>query len=221
VTRPQSPTLARPRSWHGLVLAGGASSRFGRDKAFARVGGVRLIDRALASLADAEAISVMIGSHERLTATAAALPQGIAAVVDDHPGQGPLAALATAASRHRGAWLAVLAVDLPLVPRAWWPLLAERHVAGAAAVVPRDASGRWEPLAALYHGSLADDLASVVGDPAQRALGFQGWLSSLLRQGRVVAVDEAAGPEGALLNVNSRDDAQRVERLLAAPGTGT
>ncbi len=199
-----------------MVLAGGASRRFGSDKVFARVGSLRLIDLALASLADADGVTVMIGSPERLAATASVLPQGVTALADEHPGRGPMAGLATAAAHHRTSWIALLAVDLPLVPSSWWSHLASRHRPGALAIVPRDANGRWEPLAALYHGSLAAELAAALesGDPAR--LRLQDWLDDLESRGLVAAVDAAEAPAGALSNVNRRDDADRVAAVLRA-----
>jgi molybdenum cofactor guanylyltransferase len=207
-----------PERWHGVVLAGGAARRFGRDKVFATVGGRRLIDAALASLARSDGRSVLLGTRERADAVANRLPDGVDALPDDHPGHGPMGGLATALARHPDGWTAVLAADLPLVPTGWWPWLAGQHVAGAAAIVPRDQRGRWEPLAALYHGSLGAALTTAVasGDPAR--LGFQRWLDALATDGRVEAVDPTPMGPSALLNVNRPEDAAEVERLLAAPG---
>ncbi|MFN2323782.1 MAG: NTP transferase domain-containing protein, partial [Trueperaceae bacterium] len=50
---PAAPTARAPTSWHGAILAGGASRRFGQDKAFAVVAGRRMIDAATAALAGA------------------------------------------------------------------------------------------------------------------------------------------------------------------------
>jgi len=206
--------VGAPKRWHGVVLAGGAARRFGRDKVFVTVGGRRLIDAALASLARSDGRSVLLGTRERADAVADQLPRGVDALPDDHPGHGPMGGLATALARHPDGWTAVLAADLPLVPADWWPWLAEQHVERAAAIVPRDERGRWEPLAALYHGSLGAPLSGAVasGDPAQ--LGFQRWLDGLAAHGRVAAVDAAAMGPSALLNVNRPEDAAEVERLL-------
>lgn len=203
-----------PTAWHGAILAGGASRRFGRDKAFAVVAGRRMIDAAVDALAGATTRVALVGSPERAAAIAAALPRGVPPLPDDAPGRGPLAGLATALARYPGAWVALLAVDLPNVPPAWWAHLAAHHRPGAAAVVPRSADGRWEPAAALYHGSLAAEAAAAVAAGDGRTLGFQGWLDVLAAAGRVAAVPTAALPSGALTNVNRPEDAAALEGAL-------
>ena len=200
------------------MLAGGAARRFGRDKVFATVGGRRLVDAALASLARSDGRSVVLGTRERSRAVADQLPRGVDAIPDDHPGHGPMGGLATALARNPGGWTAVLAADLPLVPAAWWPWLADQHVDGALAIVPRDERGRWEPLAALYHGSLAPALSGAVASGDAARLGFQRWLRELDAEGRVAAVDPSPMGPRALLNVNRPEDAAEVERLLATDG---
>lgn len=206
--------VSPPVSWHGVILAGGVARRFGRDKVFACVGGRRLIDMAYASLAAADGVSVLLGTPERASAAAPLLPAGTVAFADDHPGHGPMGGLASALGRRPDRWAAALAADLPLVPAEWWSWLADQHRDGAVAVVPRDDRGRWEPLAALYHGSLAAELGALMatGDRAQLAL--HPYLDGLEEAGRVVIADPAAMHASALLNVNQPDDAAEAARLL-------
>ncbi len=207
-----------PTAWHGAILAGGASRRFGQDKAFAVVAGRRMIDAAAAALAGADSRVALVGSTERLATIADELPPGVAPLVDDVPGRGPLAGLATALRHHPDAWLALLAVDLPNVPPDWWAGLAAHHRPGAAAVVPRASDGRWEPTAALYHGSLAREAAAAVAAGDGPTLGFQGWLDALHGAGRAVAVPPEALPAGALTNVNRPEDAAAIERTRGRDG---
>ncbi|MFN2323781.1 MAG: molybdenum cofactor guanylyltransferase, partial [Trueperaceae bacterium] len=110
------------------------------------------------------------------------------------------------------AWVALLAVDLPNVPPDWWASLAAHHRPGAAAIAPRSADGRWEPTAALYHGSLASEAAAAVAVGDGPTLGFQGWLDALETAGRAVAVPTEALPAEALTNVNRPEDAAAIER---------
>lgn len=207
-----------PERWHGVILGGGASRRFGRDKVLEVIGGRRLLDAALASLADADGCSVVLGTRERTASLAGLLPEGVEAFPDDAPGRGPMGGLATALARRPDDWSAVLAVDLPLVPPAWWPWLAAQHVPGRAAVVARDSRGRWEPLAALYHGSLAAALTAAVETGERGRLGFQRWLEALHADRLVTPVDAAAMGAQVLLNVNRPEDAAAVRRLLGAGG---
>jgi len=207
--------VVEPSLWHGVIVAGGASRRFGSDKVFTALAGRRLIDVAIDALADAQRISVLLGSPERVEAVAGQLPVGCEALADDRPGCGPIGGLVTALRRHRDGWSALLAADMPLVPRSWWRWLAGHYQPGCSAIVPRSTGGRWEPLAALYHGSLADDLTAVIdsGDPKQLAL--HRWLDALDERGLIVAVDPGDAAATVLANVNRTSDAALVERLLA------
>lgn len=71
----------------GAVLAGGRSSRFGSDKALARIDGERLIDRAVAALAPHCDAVVVIGRDDPDHACAPDWPE---------PDRGPLGGLAGA-----------------------------------------------------------------------------------------------------------------------------
>ena len=76
----------------GAVLAGGASSRMGTDKAFIEIEGESMVARAVGALraAGAESTLVVGGNAARLGAS------GLDAVPDRYPGQGPLGGVITA-----------------------------------------------------------------------------------------------------------------------------
>lgn len=76
----------------GAVLAGGASSRMGTDKAFVEIGGVPMVVRAVEALRAAGPAPVLVvgGDRERLNAL------GLDAVEDRYPGAGPLGGVITA-----------------------------------------------------------------------------------------------------------------------------
>ena len=76
----------------GAVLAGGASSRMGTDKAFIEMAGEPMVLRAVDALraAGAEPTLVVGGDAARLAAL------GLDNVPDRYPGQGPLGAVITA-----------------------------------------------------------------------------------------------------------------------------
>ena len=76
----------------GAVLAGGASSRMGSDKAFIEIGGVPMVVRAAEALRAAGAAPVLVvgGDGVRLNAL------GLDALGDLFPGEGPLGGVITA-----------------------------------------------------------------------------------------------------------------------------
>jgi molybdopterin-guanine dinucleotide biosynthesis protein A len=123
----------------GVVLAGGSSSRMGRDKALLAAGGGSLPALAARRLAGVCAEVAVADRGRGLLPGLPSLPDG--------PGRGPAAGILGAAAVYPDRRLLVLACDLPQVPA---DLLAE--LAGPAApdwVVPRWREGL-EPLCALY-----------------------------------------------------------------------
>ncbi len=206
--------------WRGTpvaaaVLAGGVGRRFGADKARALVAGTRLVDRALAATAAFDPVWVVAGEPARAAALAPLLPDPDRVVPDDAPGAGPIGGIATALRLAGRRWVAVLAVDLPLVDVTWWTALMaaadaapEAATAHPLAVAARGPEGRWEPLAALYHG----DLAPLAAEHA--APGGDRSLRRFLAAAGAQAIAYAALPPdaiAALHNVNTREDAAAVE----------
>jgi len=130
----------------GLVLAGGKSSRFGSNKAFAEIDGTALIQRVADLFAG-------LFSHTLLSTNTPELYRhlGLPMVADRYPGDGPLAGIHAAMSDTRHQWLLVVACDMPLLRKSFLQCMMKKAVASSVdAIVPR-VNGRAEPLCALYH----------------------------------------------------------------------
>lgn len=138
-------------SFSAVLLAGGRSSRMGRDKALLPAGETVLWQRQWALLANAGAGDCWLSAREDQTW----VPAGIAVVRDGIADAGPLAGIAAALEKMRGTHLLVLAVDLPRMEAAWFEKLKTVCAPGVGAVGWRD--GFFEPLAAIYPRELALD----------------------------------------------------------------
>jgi molybdopterin molybdotransferase len=146
------------RPLRAIVLAGGASRRLGVDKPEQRVGGRRLLDVALAAVADADTV-VVVGPPRRV-------PDGVTVLREDPPGCGPVAALAAglAALPDGPADIAVLAADLPrITPAAVAALAAARGDAPVAVAV--DDTGCTQYLAAVWDSTAL--AAALVAAPSR------------------------------------------------------
>ena len=126
----------------GLLLTGGASRRLGVDKATLLLDGDRLVDRVARVLAGIATTVVEVGPGY----------SSFAAVREEPPGSGPLAALAAGAAALQARGLGtsavlVLAVDLPFVDAALLAWLASHPAPGT--VVPV-VDGFPQPLCARY-----------------------------------------------------------------------
>jgi molybdopterin-guanine dinucleotide biosynthesis protein A len=194
-----------PPPFSAAVLAGGASRRYGRDKATAPYHGRPLAVRVLASLAAAE---------ERFLVAPRPYPQlGAPTIPDRIVGAGPLAGVHAALRHARYDWVAVAACDLPGLTPALWQLLLTRAW-GCDAVAFIDDNGRLEPLAALYHRRLlpAVDTALAAGERApHRVLRSAHTRLLPARSARVVAGVRA------LVNLNRPGDAGRPNRRPKRP----
>jgi len=111
----------------GFVLAGGQSSRMGRDKAFLSLGGRPLIAHALSILCEAGLPAAIAGvlpdrstSTGQITGTNPQANGALAAfapiVEDSQPGFGPLAGICAALAAVATRYAVFLPVDLPLLP---------------------------------------------------------------------------------------------------------
>lgn len=98
--------ITSPPPFAGLVLAGGASSRMGEDKACLNWQGRTLLDHAMARLAEAGADPVLVSGDR----------PGRDSIPDAEPGRGPLGGLLTVLQERPGLGdriLAVTPVDSP------------------------------------------------------------------------------------------------------------
>ncbi len=151
--------LSTPASVNGYVMAGGASRRFGSDKAIVKFDGRTLLLR-MCTLVEAAADAV------RVVAPAGRYSdQGVSLVQDRWPDQGPLGGIITAlrATAESGAgyeWNLILSCDMPFLKSEWLKYLAARALASdAEVVVPRSAYGL-EPLCACWRTAAANSLQS-------------------------------------------------------------
>ena len=149
------------------ILAGGRSSRFGRDKALepfpSEPGRETLLARVLRRLAPLARRRVVVRA-----APLADLPAGVEQFADPNPGGGPLVALASlfrARAAHR--WF-VAPCDSPwLEPELYARLVAELRDAPAAVAW---CEGRCEPLVSLFAPSGASALAAIAEQSPRLAL---------------------------------------------------
>ena len=140
-----------------FILAGGASSRMGREKALIELAGEPMALR-LANLLEPLAEQVtLIGAAARFVE----LPLRV--VPDDEPGLGPLGGIATALRVSRQEWNLVLGCDLPFLTAEWLQYLIGRAASAADAVLPVGERGHFEPLCAMYRRSCGAPIAAALG----------------------------------------------------------
>lgn len=145
-----APPVA-PLAAEAFVLAGGRSTRMGKDKALIRLSGQPLIEIALEKL---RAPQLCLSRAPRVAGSRPDLASYAPVVDDIHPGCGPLSGIEAALAASTHPLNLVLPVDLPFVPAkflAW--MLHRAAITGAWVTFPR-VNGLAQPLCAVYHRGL-------------------------------------------------------------------
>ena len=179
----------------GVITAGGQSRRFQSDKALAVLDGLTLLERVAASLNGATH-KILIAPLNKYMLT------GWEVVLDDRPGEGPLAGLETALKQAGTDWVAFAGVDMPRLDSTYWGVLLNARTPDVQAVQALHPQRGPQPLAALYHVSLLPDLTRRL-DAGERRL-------------RTAAPPERTAvvsglPERYFLNVNTLDDLKGIK----------
>ena len=182
-------TAPQPRC--GVLLAGGAGTRFGgAAKGLIQLGTERVADGPLRALA-AVCGDVVIAAND--PAAASWFPAR-RVVRDRVAGLGALGALETALRAAGGRIVVVCAWDMPFVTAAILAQLAAVVEAGASCCVPMHIDGQLEPLCAAYAASCAP-VASELLDYGERAAH--------------ALIDAVAGSHWSIATTLSPDDAAR------------
>jgi molybdopterin-guanine dinucleotide biosynthesis protein A len=136
--------------FEGFVLAGGKSSRMGKDKAFLKIGEEKFFERAARVLSSVcrGRVRIVLNPDQRAEDFSP-----LETVSDVFAGRGAPGAIHAALRNSKSEWTIALACDLPLVAPQKIASLAETALNSppeTAAVVPRQPDGRLQPLCAVY-----------------------------------------------------------------------
>jgi len=163
------------------ILAGGKSSRFGRDKARAESDGIPIILRVASDVRSvASSITVVADKSEKYT------DLRLRTISDRIPRLGPLGGLQTALEDCASeGWLLLLSCDFVGVRADWVYSLLTHREAGAQVVLFRDSVG-WQPMPALYHTSIRETVTQQV---AQRRLAMWALIETVTTVGLPIPSD--------------------------------
>jgi len=135
-----------------VILAGGKSSRMGKNKAYLRLGGETALTRISGQLDEFEEVLLSVDSAEKYA------QEKLTLVEDREPSAGPIGGLYRALSTCRSDGLLAVSCDMPLFQRELGQYMAafvdEAH--DAFVVVTR--SGQRQPLCAIYKARAAQIL---------------------------------------------------------------
>jgi molybdenum cofactor guanylyltransferase len=168
------------------VLAGGASSRFGSDKALAQFDGKPLLARLCAMLSEVAPPVAIIGDGKKYGAV------GVTCIQDQWPGEGPLGGIITAlddSARNSatagapGTWNLIISCDMPFLTRDWLTFLVQRALASGHDVVVPESRYGLEPLCACWRTDASATLRQAFDGGTRK-------VSEAMKQLRVEILDE-------------------------------
>ena len=142
----------------GFVLAGGRSSRMGRDKALLRHLGIPLVVRAAAAVRSAAGSVTILGDpafYGRF---------GWPVLPDEQPDLGPIGGLSTALEHTKAEWNLLVACDMPeLSAELLRELIRRTHRCRRLCVAPLTQTG-FEPLCAVYRRTALPVVRKAIAD---------------------------------------------------------
>ncbi|HEX8764691.1 MAG TPA: molybdenum cofactor guanylyltransferase [Candidatus Acidoferrum sp.] len=199
----------------GYVMAGGASTRFGFDKARAQLNGETMLGRMCALLKDATGSVGVVAPFGRY----AELGERI--VEDRWPGEGPLGGIITAlmdarAQDHQLAWCLVVGCDMPFLTAELLRYLRDRALASSAAVVTPQSANGLEPLCSCWHTNATGKLQYAFEDGIRK-------VTEAMKRVSMEVVDEREwarfDKSGRLFwNMNTPAEYEEARRILESEG---
>lgn len=189
---------------NAFVLAGGLSTRMGRDKALLEWAGKPLIAHALDKLRALGHAPQIAGTRPDLEVFAPVVP-------DQYPRAGPLGGIASALAVTGSEQNIFLPVDLPGLPLSFLLWLVRRaEVTGATATVPR-LRGLPQPLCAIYSRALLPHLHAALAEgdaKVMRAVERAGIIDAFDVES-VASAESWDSPHRWFDNLNTPNDFQR------------
>jgi molybdopterin-guanine dinucleotide biosynthesis protein A len=189
----------------GIILAGGASSRLGQDKALAEIAGRPLIERVVDVLRDLVREIVLVTPFPGELAWL-----GLSTVTDLYPGVGTLGGLHAGLAAIASTYGLVVGCDMPFLQRDFLAYMIAQ-IEDQDVIMPK--IGRYyEPLHALYARRTLPALErSILAGQRRIRQALVGLRIRYIVEGEIDAFD----PEHlSFFNVNTPDDLERARSVL-------
>lgn len=206
--------MKRYRQVAAFILAGGVSSRMGREKGLLEFGGEPLIVRTARLIEPLVTEVAVVGPPERYAIL------GLHTIGDrnvtEREGQeavrAPLVGIATALTATRAPWNLILACDLPYLTAEWLDWLLARAINSDRQIVVPRTSGGLEPLAAVYRMECAAPIVAALERGVRKVTdAMADFRMELLLESDWNKLD----PEGRVLrNMNAPADYEEAKKWL-------
>lgn len=138
-----------------VILAGGKSSRMGKNKAELELDGMTFAEYQVKKLCEMGFRDIMLSGYDKPVSGARNVP-------DIYPGKGPLGGIYAGLKAAENESCFVVSVDTPLCPRDTVMALIEAHAAGKSPITVLEHDGRAEPLIGVYSRGLCGTAENIL-----------------------------------------------------------
>jgi molybdopterin-guanine dinucleotide biosynthesis protein A len=204
-------SIALQRS--AVILAGGFSKRFGRDKALVYLAGKPLILHVIDRVSKiVNEIVVVVSSKDQKKKFESVFEAKANIVIDKSESQSPLVGALTGFESANGEYSVLLPCDSPLVSTQIVQFLLDL-CNNRSAVIPRWPVGYIEPLQAAYHTKSA--LIAAESALEQGNMNMRSMIDNLggVRYVSTMVLEQMEPKLLTFLNINTPQDLKRVEAL--------
>lgn len=197
-----------------VVLAGGFSKRFGRDKCLIELAGKPLVFHVLERIPQIVDDRIVVAASEaQRHALASVLGSRARLIVDSYKGQSALVGALTGFENVLGEYALLLPCDTPFLSTSVVELLFDLRF-NRNAVVPRWPNGFIEPLQAVYHAKSAVAAAHNALKEGKHNLSSMIAHLSRARYLTTLVLQQLDPELLTFVNVNTPEDLKKAETLL-------
>lgn len=196
-------------------MAGGASTRFGFDKASVELNGQTMLARMCGVAKEATGSVTVVAVSGRYSEL------GVRLVEDHWPGQGPLGGIITAlmdarAQNNQHIWCLIVGCDMPFLTNDWLTYLKDRALTSSAEVIAPESASGLEPLCACWHTSATGKLQHAFEDGIRK-------VTEAMKRVSMEVIDEKDwarfDKSGRLFwNMNTPAEYEEARRILESGG---
>ncbi len=200
--------------YSAIILSGGYSERFGKDKGFIDLMGKPLIQHVIDAVSSVTTeIVIVVSTEKQLETYSNAFSDFTKVIVDEKFGKSPLIGALTGFHNTNNDYVFLLPCDTPLISKALLKLLVDASL-GRSAVIPKWPNRYIEPLQAIYNRKEAYAAASEAFN--NKSLNMRAMISKLnnvlfLSTTTISNIDTELH---TFHNVNDSSDLRMAEKIL-------
>ena len=198
----------------GIILAGGASERFGCDKGLLELAGKPLVLHVFDRIKNqVDEVIVIVGSAEQKRLYSKIFPSEIKIYIDAEKENCPLIGALTGYANANGTYSLLLPCDTPFISKDVVELLFEASF-NVDATIPRWPNGYIEPLQAVYHTGSALSAAKKAVMNGKRRMRSMISLLHGVRYISTIVLREIDSDLLTFFNVNTLIDLKRAKSII-------